>query len=216
MKKSSEDFVKSIKEKVNQQKNIETIQRNLLHDSLDYFSSIIKDDGEIEIRSHKKFDSGEMNCFLSLYSEADSIPNHINFIFNNSKHRYKSLELDSKKIIYCVDFGNNILSSPHDENWIFMEFYLKGKHIFECKISPRLNSVDYALYESKYFNIKLWTFEDSFSKYEIPLINISRNKRGIKRELDGKYTAFIKFDPVGEVESIKISKKREQNRVPEL
>jgi hypothetical protein len=97
-----------------------------------------------------------------------------------------------------------------------MEFYFKGKHIFECKISPRLNHVDYALYESKYFNIKLWTFEDSFNKYEIPLINISRNKRGIRRELDGKYTAFIKFDPVGEVESIKISKKREQNRVPEL
>ena len=216
MKKSSEDFVKSIKEKVNQQKNIETIQRNLLHDSLDYFSSLIKDDGGIEIRSHKKFDSGEMNCFLGLYSEVDSIPNHINSIFDNFKHPYKLLELDSKKIIYCVDFGNNILSSPHDENWIFLEFYFKGKHIFECKISPRLGTLDYSLYESKYFNIKLWTFEESFNKYEIPLINISRNKRGIRRELDAKYTASIKFDPVGEVESIKISKKREQNRVTEL
>ena len=157
-----------------------------------------------------------MNCFLSLYSEVDSIPNHINTIFDNFRHQYKVLELDSKKIIYCVDFGNNILSSPHDENLIFLEFYFKGKHIFECKISPRLGSIDYSLYDNKYFNIKLWIFEDSFGKYEIPLINISRSRRGIKRELDGKYTAFIKFDPVGEVESIKISKKREQNRVTEL
>lgn len=216
MKKSSEDFVKSIKEKVNHQKNIEAIQRNLLHDSLDYFSSLIKDDGGIDIRSHKKFDSGDMNCFLDLYSENESIPSQINSIFDNFRHPYKSLELDSKRIIYCVDFGNNILSSPRDENWIFLEFYFKGKHIFECKISSRLSSIDYSLYDAKYFNIKLWVFEDSFSKYEIPLINISRNKRGIKRELDEKYTASINFDQVGEVESIKIYKKREQNRITKL
>ena len=216
MKKSSEDFVKSIKEKVNHQKNIEAIQRNLLHDSLDYFSSLIKDDGGIDIRSHKKFDSGDMNCFLDLYSENESIPNQINSIFDNFRHPYKSLELDSKRIIYCVDFGNNILSSPRDENWIFLEFYFKGKHIFECKISSRLSSIDYSLYDAKYFNIKLWVFEDSFSKYEIPLINISRNKRGIKRELDEKYAASINFDHVGEVESIKIYKKREQNRITKL
>lgn len=216
MKKSSEDFVKSIKEKVNHQKNIEAIQRNLLHDSLDYFSSLIKDDGGIDIRSHKKFDSGDMYCFLDLYSENESIPNQINSIFDNFRHPYKSLELDSKRIIYCVDFGNNILSSPRDENWIFLEFYFKGKHIFECKISSRLSSIDYSLYDAKYFNIKLWVFEDSFSKYEIPLINISRNKRGIKRELDEKYAASINFDHVGEVESIKIYKKREQNRITKL
>jgi hypothetical protein len=216
MKKSSEDFVKSIKEKVNQQKNIETIQRNLLHDSLDYFSSLIRDDGSIEIKSHKKFDSGDMNCFLSLYSEVDSIPDQINLIFDNFRHPYKLLELDSKKIIYCVDFGNNILSSPKEENLIFLEFYFKGKHIFDCKLSPKLGSLDYSLYDSNYFNVKIWVFDDLFGKYEIPLINISRSKRGIRRELAGKYTVSIKFDLVGEVESIKISKKREQNRVTEL
>jgi hypothetical protein len=73
----------------------------------------------------------------------------------------------------------------------------------------KIGSVDYGLYENKYFNIKVWVFDGVFfSKYEIPLINVSRNRRGIKRELDEKYTSYIKFDPVGEVESIKISKKK--------
>jgi hypothetical protein len=209
MKKSSEDFVKSIKEKVNQQKNIEIIQRNLLHDSLDYFSSVISENNEIEIRNQKKFDSGEMNCFLSLYSENDLKSNQINCILDKNKLEYKVLDLDTKRIVYCVNFGNNILSSPHDNNWIFLEFYFKGKHIFECKLSSKLGPIDYSLYENKYFNIKFWVFSgDIFNKYEVPLINISRNKRGITRVLDEKYTASIKFDPVGEVESIKISKKK--------
>ena len=76
---------------------------------------------------------------------------NINSIFDNFRHQYKLLELDSKKIIYCVDFGNNILSSPHEKNLIFLEFYFKGKHIFECKISPRLGPIDYSLYDNKYF-----------------------------------------------------------------
>jgi hypothetical protein len=217
MKKSSEDFVKSIKEKVNHQKNIETIQRNLLHDSLDYFSSLISENDEIEIRNQKKFDSGEINCFLGLYSENANIPDQINLILDDNKLEYKFLDLDSKRIIYCVNFGNHILSSPKDDNFVFLEFYFKGKHIFECKLSSKIGPIDYSLYESKYFNIKIWIFaSECFNKYEIPLINITRNKRGITRVLDGKYTASIKFDPVGEVESIKVFKKREQNQITKL
>jgi hypothetical protein len=217
MKKSSEDFVKSIKEKVNHQKNIETIQRNLLHDSLDYFSSLISKNGEVEIRNQKKFDSGEMNCFLGLYSENDNIPEQINLILDNNKLEYKSLDLDSKKIVYCVNFGNHILSSPTNDNFVFLEFYFKGKHIFECKLSSKIGPIDYSLYESKYFNIKIWIFANgSFDKYEIPLINITRNKRGITRVLDEKYTASIKFNVVGEVETIKVFKKREQNQTTKL
>ncbi len=217
MKKSSEDFVKSIKEKVNQQKNIEMIQRNLLHDSLDYFSSVVLKNGGIEVRNCKKFDSGEMNCFLNLYSENESIPNQIDSVLNGTNLEYRKLDLDDKKSIYCVNFGNNILSSPHDDNWIFIEFHFKGKHIFECKMSSKLGSLEYSLYDSKYFNIKFWVFDgESFSKYEIPLININRNRRGIKRSLDEKYSASISFDPVGEVESIKVTKKREQNQTTKL
>jgi hypothetical protein len=217
MKKSSEDFVKSIKEKVTQQKNTEIIQRNLLHDSLDYFSSVLSKDGEIEVRNQKKFDSGELNCFLGLYCESDSIPDHINSILATNELEYKVLELDTKKMVYCVNFGRNILSSPHDDNLIFLEFNFKGKHIFECKISPKIGPIDYSLYENKYFNIKVWVFEDGiFNKYEIPLINISRSKRGITRELDGKYKASIIFDLVGEVEYIKISKKRGAKLVTKL
>jgi hypothetical protein len=217
MKKSSEDFVKSIKEKVTQQKNIEIIQRNLLHDSLDYFSLMLSKDGEIEVRNQKKFDSGELNCFLGLYCESDSIPVHINSILTSNELEYKVLELDAKKMVYCVNFGRNILSSPYDDNLIFLEFNFKGKHIFECRISPKIGPIDYSLYENKYFNIKVWIFEDGiFNKYEIPLINISRNKRGITRELDDKYKASIIFDLVGEVECIKISKKRGAKLVTKL
>lgn len=209
MEKSSEDFVKFIKEKVNKQKNIEIIQRNLLHDSLDYFSSLLADDKNIDVRSQKKFNSGEMNCFLSLYSESSSIPDRINSIFDNSQIEYKFLELDSKKIIYCVNFGRKILSSPYDDNIVFMEFHFNGKHIFECKILPKYESLEYSLYENKYFNIKLWIFdENTFSKYDVPLINVTRSKRGIKRELSKPYIVSIQFDLVGEVESIKIHKKR--------
>ena len=90
MKGTSEDFVKSLKDKISKKEKKETFYRNLLQDSLDYFISVIKKSAEIEIRSIKNFKTHEVSCFLNLYSENENIPelilgmlNREGFQFNN-------------------------------------------------------------------------------------------------------------------------------------
>ena len=77
MEKTSGDFVKSLKEKISKKKKQEKLQRNILHDSLDYLISIVKESPQIELRSVKNFETNEISCFLNLYSECENIPHSI-------------------------------------------------------------------------------------------------------------------------------------------
>lgn len=67
MKKATRDFVKSLKETLNENKEKEIFQRNLLNESLEYFISILKGSNDIDVRSIKNFETNEITCFLNLY-----------------------------------------------------------------------------------------------------------------------------------------------------
>jgi hypothetical protein len=208
MEKTSGDFVKSLKDKISKQKKQEKFQRNILHDSLDYLISIIKGSSQIELRSVKNFKTSEISCFLNLYCESDDIPSSIESLFNDNSLDFRKVQLDEKKFLYLVDFGENIVSSGSEHNWFFLEFYFKGKYIFESKLTTNSDDLFYSVFDRKYYSIKFWVCDNlELFVYEFPIRNFDRNKNKTKVELDEKYTLTILFDQVGEVEKINISRR---------
>jgi hypothetical protein len=208
MKGTSEDFVKSLKEKISKKEEKETFYRNLLQDSLDYFISIIKKSPEIEIRSIKNFKTNEVSCFLNLYSESENIPSLISGMLNKEGFQFDNIELDSKRSLYLINFGQRILSSGNGDNWFFFEFHFKGKYLFDLKITPKIDDLSYFIYESKYHSIKFWMCDHlELCQHEISLRSVNRDKNKTKISLDEKYNLTINFDLIGDVEKINISKK---------
>jgi hypothetical protein len=208
MKGTSEDFVKSLKDKISKKEKKETFYRNLLQDSLDYFISIIKESNEIEIRSIKNFKTNEVSCFLNLYSENENIPALISGMLNDEKFQFDSIDLDPKRSLYLINFGQRILSSGNGDNWFFFEFHFKGKYLFNLKITPKISDLSYSIYESKYHSIKFWMCDHlNLYHHDIALRNIDRNKNKTKISLNEKYNLTISFDLIGDVEKINISRK---------
>jgi len=208
MKGTSEDFVKSLKEKISKKEEEETFYRNLLQDSLDYFISVIKKSSDIEIRSIKNFKTNEVSCFLNLYSENENIPGLISGMLHKEGFQFNNMELDQKRSLYLINFGGRLLSSGNGNNWFFFEFHFKGKYLFNLKITPRTTDLSYSIYESKYHNVKFWMCDAlNLEHHDIPLRNVDRDKNKTKISLNEKYNLTIHFDLIGDIERINISKK---------
>ena len=208
MEKTSGDFVKSLKEKISKKKKQEKLQRNILHDSLDYLISIVKESPQIELRSVKNFETNEISCFLNLYSECENIPQSIGSLIEKNGLDFRKIELDPKRILYLVDFGENIISSGKTNNWFFLEFYFKGKYIFELKMTQNHEELTYSIFDRKYYNIKFWICDNlEMTVYDIPIKNSDRDKNRSRIPLNEKYTLTMLFDLIGEVEKINISRK---------
>jgi hypothetical protein len=208
MEKTSGDFVKSLKDKISKQKKQEKLQRNILHDSLDYLISIIKGSSQMELRSIKNYKTSEISCFLNLYCESDDISISIETLFSENNLAFSRIQLDPKKDLYLVDFGDNIISSGKKNNWFFLEFYFRGKYLFEAKLTSNTDDLFYSIFDRKYYNIKFWVCDNlELLVYEFPIRNLDRDKNKTRIILDKKYNLTLSFDQIGEVEKINISRK---------
>jgi hypothetical protein len=208
MKKTSEDFVKSLKDKISRIKKQENFQRNLLQDSVEYFIGLLAASNEVEIKSIKNFETSDISCFLNLYSESENIPDTLSSILNSSNIRHKSKDIGKRRHLFLVDFGGHLISSGHSSDWFYMEFHFKGKHLFECRISPIRKTMEYHIFDKTYFSLDIWMCDHlDIRSYEVTLMSSDRNKKRIRKSLDDNYNITINFDVVGEIENVKISKK---------
>jgi hypothetical protein len=208
MKKTSEDFVRSLREKINDKRNEDIIQRNVLHNALDYFSSVLCKDQKIDIKNVKKYKNRDLKSSIKIYSEQENIFEHISNLLTSEKLEFNSSKIGDKIIIFVINFGNSLVTSPKKNNWVVVEINILGKYTFDIDVYLKISDMLYSIYEKKYFGIKIWLCDHlNILSYEIPLIDCKRDKSGIKRILDEIYSAKISFDSIGEVNGIKISKK---------
>jgi hypothetical protein len=208
MKKTSEDFVRSLREKINDKKKEDIIQRNVLHNALDYFSSILCKDQKIDIKNVKKYKNSDLKSSIKIYSEQENIFEHISNLLTLEKLEFNSSKIGDKIIIFVINFGNSLVTSPKKNNWVVVGINILGKYTFDIDVYLKISDMLYSIYEKKYFGIKIWLCDHmNILSYEIPLIDCKRDKSGIKRILDEIYSAKISFDSIGEVNGIKISKK---------
>lgn len=217
MKKATRDFVKSLKETLSENKEKEIFQRNLLNESLEYFISILKGSNDIDVRSIKNFETNEITCFLNLYCESENIPDSIDSILNINGLKYYKMELDHKRVLYLLDFGKNLKISGKSNNWFFIEFYFKSKHLFEAKMRAKNKKLEYSIFDKKYYHLRFWLFDNfNISVHDFPIKNLNRNKQKIKEDLDEKYSITLNLGPIGEVEKINISRKRGKKQKDKL
>jgi hypothetical protein len=207
MEKPSEDFVKSLKDKILRTKKKEEFQRNILQDSLEYLILLFNSSGEIDIKSTKNFETSEISCFLNLYSESENITETISNILKNSNVPFRIKDIGKRKTIFLVDFGGNLISSGREHDWVYIEFYFKGKHIFEAKLTLLKSDLEYFIFDKQYFNIGIWLCDHlEMKSYDVQIMSSDRKKRSMRKQLDEKYNLVVGFDQTGEVEKIKILK----------
>jgi hypothetical protein len=207
MEKTSEDFVKSLKDKILRTKKKEEFQRNILQDSLEYLILLFNTSGEIDIKSTKNFETSEISCFLNLYSESENITETISNILKNSNVPFRIKDIGKRKTIFLMDFGGNLISSGREHDWVYVEFYFKGKHIFEAKLTLLKSDLEYFIFDKQYFNIGIWLCDHlEMKSYDIQIMSSDRKKRSMRKQLDEKYNLVVGFDQTGEVEKIKILK----------
>jgi hypothetical protein len=208
MKKTSEDFVRSLRKKIQDKKNEEIIQRNVLHNALDYFSYILCKEEKIELKEQKKYQNRDLKSSIRMYSENEDIPGLISEILTLSDMEFTMKGISDKIFLFVVNLGNNLVTSPKKNNWIVAEVKITGKYTFLVDVYLKLSDPVYSIYENKYFGIKIWICDNtSIFSFDISLLDCKREKSGIRRTLGGEYLAKIGFDSVGEVNQIKISKK---------
>jgi hypothetical protein len=207
MEKPSEDFVKSLKDKILRTKKKEEFQRNILQDSLEYLILLFNSSGEIDIKSTKNFETSEISCFLNLYSESENITETISNILKDSNVPFRIKDIGKRKTIFLVDFGGNLISSGREHDWVYVEFYFKGKHIFEAKLTLLKSDLEYFIFDKQYFNIGIWLCDHlEMKSYDVQIMSSDRKKRSMRKQLDEKYNLVVGFDQTGEVEKIKILK----------
>lgn len=213
MEKTSGDFVKSLKDKISKKKKQEKFQRNILHDSLEYLISVINRSSHIDLKSVKNFETSEISCFLNLYSESDNIPDSIDNLLDENNLTFHKIQLDTKRILYLVDFKDNIISSGKDNNWFFLEFYFRSKHLFELKMTSNNEDLIHSVFERKYYHIKFWICDNlNLSVHEFQIKNLDRDKNRTRVSLNENYNITLSFDPIGEVEKINISRKNREKK----
>jgi hypothetical protein len=111
--------------------------------------------------------------------------------------------------LFLVNLGNNLVSSGKKDNWCFLEFNFKGKHIFDLKISVMEDSLSHSIYNKNYFNVDFWICDDlEIESFNIQLRSYNRDKNKLIVDIDPRYKATLTFDEIGEIEKINISKKR--------
>ncbi len=123
MKKTSEDFVRSLREKINDKKKEDIIQRNVLHNALDYFSSILCKDQKIDIKNVKKYKNSDLKSSIKIYSEQENIFEHISNLLTLEKLEFNSSKIGDKIIIFVINFGNSLVTSPKKNNF-YPKFFL--------------------------------------------------------------------------------------------
>lgn len=209
MRDTSEKFVRSLKEKLEKNKNLEKLRRNILGDSLDFISYMIRNSNDIEIREIRNYETSEISCLINLYSDSDDLISSISNMISSKNLGYKKMELNQKKILFLVNLGENIISSGKKDNWCFLEFDFRGKHIFDVKITIMDHPLSYSIYDKNYFRVDFWICEDlDIKKYDIQLRSANRDKNKLIVHIEPNYKATLFFDGVGEIEKINISKKK--------
>jgi hypothetical protein len=209
MRDTSEKFVRSLKEKLEKNKNLEKLRRNILGDSLDFLAYTIRNSNDIEIREIRNYETSEISCLINLYSDSDDIISSIGNMLSAKNLNYIRKDLNQKKSLFLVNMGNNITSSGKIDNWCFLEFDFRGKHIFDVKITVMTDPISYSIYDKNYFKIDFWLCEDLDIKiYDIQLRSANRDKNKLIVHIDSNYKATLFFDGVGEIEKINISKKK--------
>lgn len=208
--------MRSLRDQIEERKKSKEYDRSILRDSLNYILGIFKLSKSIELRSVKNFETHELSCAASLYTESETIWSDIQKQLRKKFPEIVCLEIDSKILVVQFDLKGKLEGYRNKKNPIVIQFMMKGKHTLEMKLFLKNSDPFHIVFEKSYFRLKLWiSSKDQIFPVDIKIESKDRNKEEVSLNLEQGFRIKLGFHPTGEVKTINILGKRGRKKEPE-
>ncbi len=210
----SGNFVRSLKEKISEEKNQIQKKRILLQDSLNIILGIFKEHPDLEVRTIRDFETSEISCFVDLYSPEDPYQSIKNSL-EKSGISSQSAMMGEYKCLFILDLENRLIASGNPHNIISLEIFSKRLRTFKIKLSHCDSKFAYSVFEKNYHEIKYWFYENSEINVEsIRLKDFNRDMKKISVSSgESAHDITITFNEMGELDTFNLfPKKRRKNK----
>ena len=208
------NFVRSLKEKLSEEKSQIQRKRILLQDSFDIILDVFRTNSDLEIRTIRDFETSEISFFVDVYSPSDQYES-IKTALEKSGILINSTMLGEYKCLFIVDLENRLIASGNPHNIFSIEIFSKRLRTFKIKISHCDPNFTYAVFEKNYHEIKYWYYENcSIEVKSIRLKDFDRDKEKINISDDEtNHEIEMEFNEIGELDNFNLSqKKRRKNK----
>ena len=198
----SGNFVRSLKEKISQEKDKEQKKRIHLQDSLNIILDIFSKSTNLEIRTIRDFEISEVACFIDVYSPDDFLQT-LSSAFEECNIPFTSEMLHDYKFVLIVDLEARLISSGSLHNTFSIEVFSRRLKTYKIKISPCDSKFSYSVYDKGYHEVKYWFQENmAIEKSSILLRELDREKKKHKiLDKNNGHQISLDFDDLGEVEN---------------
>lgn len=210
----SGNFVRSLKEKISEEKNQIQKKRILLQDSLNIILGIFKEHPDLEVRTIRDFETSEISCFVDVYSPEDPYQSIKNSL-EKSGISSQSAMMGEYKCLFILDLENRLIASGNPHNIISLEIFSKRLRTFKIKLSHCDSKFAYSVFEKNYHEIKYWCYENSEINVEsIRLKDFNRDMKKISVSSgESDHDITITFNEIGELDTFNLfPKKRRKNK----
>ena len=210
----SGNFVRSLKEKISEEKNHIQKKRILLQDSLNIILGIFKEHPDLEVRTIRDFETSEISCFVDVYSPEDPYQSIKNSL-EKSGISSQSAMMGEYKCLFILDLENRLIASGNPHNIISLEIFSKRLRTFKIKLSHCDSKFAYSVFEKNYHEIKYWCYENSEINVEsIRLKDFNRDMKKISVSSgESDHDITITFNEIGELDTFNLfPKKRRKNK----
>ena len=207
-------FVRSLKEKISEEKNQIQKKRILLQDSLNIILGIFKEHPDLEVRTIRDFETSEISCFVDVYSPEDPYQSIKNSL-EKSGISSQSAMMGEYKCLFILDLENRLIASGNPHNIISLEIFSKRLRTFKIKLSHCDSKFAYSVFEKNYHEIKYWCYENSEINVEsIRLKDFNRDMKKISVSSgESDHDITITFNEIGELDTFNLfPKKRRKNK----
>jgi hypothetical protein len=208
------NFVRSLKEKLSEEKSQIQKKRILLQDSLNIILDAFKTHSDLEIRTIRDFETSEISFFVDVYSPSDQYES-IKASLEKAGIPTNSTMLSEYKCLFIVDLENRLVASGTPHNIFSIEIFSKRLRTFKIKISYCDPDFSYSVFDKNYHEIKYWYFENS--EINIKSIKLRDFNRDLKKinvfDVESNHDVTMIFNETGELDNFNLfQKKRRKNK----
>jgi hypothetical protein len=203
------NFVRSLKEKLSEEKSQIQKKRILLQDSLNIILDVFRTHSDLEIRTIRDFETSEVSCFVDVYSPSDQYES-IKSSLEKAGISVKPIMLGEYKCLFIVDLEDRLVTSGNTHNTFSIEIFSKRLRTFKIKISHCEPKFAYSVFEKNYHEIKYWYYENSeINIKSIRLKDFNRDLKKIKI-FDGElnHDIAMTFNEIGELDNFNLFQKK--------
>ena len=203
------NFVRSLKEKLSEEKNQIQKKRILLQDSLNIILDVFRTHSDLEIRTIRDFETSDVTFFVDVYSPSDQYES-IKSSLEKSSIPVRPIMLGEYKCLFIIDLEDRLVASGTPHNIFSIEIFSKRLRTFKIKISHCEPNFSYSVFEKNYHEIKYWYYENS--EINIKSIRLKDFNRDLKKinvfDSESNHDITMTFNETGELDNFNLFQKK--------